>query len=247
MGLIHAGRRRAFPTALAACLLVFPSLASAQSEEQVNEARALFTRGTEQFENGSFQLALESFQRVYELLEGHRNRALVLFNIARAHEELRRDEEALASYEAFLSSAAQDAPMRAEANERMIELRARLRARAQVTPAARPGPAGQLNGAPVALLVASGVLAIGGGVLVGVAVSDVAAVEQAPTGASWASVADAYSRSEPMSIAGIVALGTASALAVASIVWLLVDGDASRSTAVVVAPTPTGITVEGRF
>lgn len=101
--------------------------ASSVPPEAIAAARARFEEGARLFEQGNFASALREWETVHSMMTGHPNQPLVLYNIARAYEELRRDSEALRTYERYLSETAdrEDAPYRTEASERIRELQLR--------------------------------------------------------------------------------------------------------------------------
>lgn len=131
--------------------LVSPSLGAAQSEAEAprDEARAVFLRATELYENRSYARAELEFRRAWEMMEGHPRRALVLVNIGRSIEaQTGRDREALELYERAIAEtnalAAQDSGIREArriAEERIAELNARLalQAREEAARAAEEG------------------------------------------------------------------------------------------------------------
>lgn len=63
-----------------------------------DEARDLFGRGRDAFEAGLYEEALGYFEEAYRVS----NRHLLLFNIGQAQDRLRRDRDALASFERYL-------------------------------------------------------------------------------------------------------------------------------------------------
>jgi tetratricopeptide (TPR) repeat protein len=99
------------------------SLARAQSAEVTGtetdaEARASFDVGRRAYEEGRFGDALRSFRHAYSLSQ----RPELLYNIGTCQDRLRRDEEALASFEAYLE-AVPDAENRATVEARVEVLR----------------------------------------------------------------------------------------------------------------------------
>lgn len=143
-------RRRIGPLALVLATLA-ASAASAQDRET---ARRFFDEATRQFDSGNFSLALENFRQSRELLVGDaRAQTLILFNVARAHEELGEFREALQAYEEYLANAPSDAPYREETLDRVRELRLRVSRRG-----AEPGPA-LAEGGTSPLVLAGGLVA----------------------------------------------------------------------------------------
>jgi tetratricopeptide (TPR) repeat protein len=81
-------------------------------------ARSLFEAGAIAYAEGRYDDALACFERAYDLA-GHPE---LLYNIALAHDRLRHDAEALASFRAFLERAPEEAPHRAEVASRIAVL-----------------------------------------------------------------------------------------------------------------------------
>ncbi len=94
-----------------------PSRATAQGSDA--EARALFSAGEIAYGEGRYEAALDYFQRAYEIS----GRALLLYNVGSAAEHLRRDREALAAFERYLSDTGEDAPNRTAVAARIEILR----------------------------------------------------------------------------------------------------------------------------
>jgi len=102
-------------------LLGVGSLARAQDEGPPDtdaEARASFDVGLRAYGDGRFEDALRSFRYAYSLSQ----RPELLYNIGTCQDRLRRDEEALASFEAYLE-AVPDAENRATVRARIEVLR----------------------------------------------------------------------------------------------------------------------------
>ncbi len=101
--------------------------ARAQSEAPVidphldEEARQVYLAGVAAYDAGRYEAALEYFSRAYALT----GRPLLLFNIGSVTERLRRDDESLEAYEAYLD-AIPDAPNRAFVESRIMFLREQL-------------------------------------------------------------------------------------------------------------------------
>ncbi|HBQ18521.1 MAG TPA: hypothetical protein DEF51_47815 [Myxococcales bacterium] len=107
---------------------------STEAGQDLSEARRHFDEGVVLYEQANYTLALEAFERAYELLEGHPNRSLMHFNLARCYDELERYEEAIASYRRFLAETPDDASNREEARTRVEELERRAAVRAAREP-----------------------------------------------------------------------------------------------------------------
>lgn len=98
---------------------VSPAVGEAQEDEASPEVRAHFAQGEAHYENENYALAAEAFQRVYDLLDGHRNRGVVLYNIARALDRAGQFDIAMVNYRRFLTEAPEDAPNRDRAQTRI--------------------------------------------------------------------------------------------------------------------------------
>ncbi len=215
-----------------ACLgILLASPASAQDDGDVarEEAAAAFHAGEAAYRAGRFPEALTYFERAYELTR----EPDVLYNIATVQDRLRRDEDALASYRAYLE-AVPDTEGRANIEARIQVLEAAIAANrapaplpaepAVVEPEPSPEPAPTASSEPGAgpwVLVGIGAaLAVGGGVLVGVAAADQSTVEGA-RGVPWSEVEGAYERVPILSTTGWIALGVGVAVVGAGIGWLV--------------------------
>jgi len=245
---------RALVLTLLVCA-VAPGAAAQDAESHAPreaEARALFEAGEAAHNEGHYAEAEEYFRRSYEL-SGHH---LLLWNIALAAELARHDEAALAAYEAFVEHLPNNERV-GRARTRIAALREMLDGGGDGDDAAPPprttdpatttsrsssGGGGDAT-VPWILFGASAAVAITGGVLLGVAAADVSAVENPGENPRWADVADAYDRSEPLSIAGAVLLGVGGAAMVGTLVWaILAGGDDDEPTAqLLVGPGTLGV------
>ena len=121
------------------------------SDSQDHEARQLFEAGEVAFADGRFENALRRFKDAYELSP----RPQLLFNIGASAERLRRDEEALDAYQAYLE-AMPDAPNRAQVEARIDVIEQSRQHDQEVEPVAEAESASYLGtwllgGATVAL------------------------------------------------------------------------------------------------
>ncbi len=90
-----------------------------QTRESLDEAaRLTFLSARDAFAKGDYELALSRFKQAYELSP----RPALLFNIGTTLDRLRRDEEALATFEKYLAEAP-NAPDRPQVEARMRSLR----------------------------------------------------------------------------------------------------------------------------
>lgn len=90
-----------------------------QARERHRRARDLFT-------NGSYNAALAEFGAVYEILEGHGQRHVVLLDVGQCHLRLGRFDLALRYYRRFLLEAPADASERAVVEADITRLEASL-------------------------------------------------------------------------------------------------------------------------
>lgn len=130
----YAALRIALAIALVGTLLALPSRATAQPvavaaastaagarQRADAQARELFLAGEEAYDQGRYEDARDAFTRAYALS----GRPALLFNLGSVSERLRRDEEALRAYEAYLESLP-DAPNRGYVESRISFLRAQI-------------------------------------------------------------------------------------------------------------------------
>lgn len=231
--------------------LALAPTASAQptSEGGDAEARALFEAGQVAFREGRFEDALTDFQHAYD----RSPRPLLLFNIGTAADRLRRDAVALDAFERYLA-AMPEATNAVEVRARIDVLRdAVARASADEPPDTAPEPtaeeppsAAASDPTPWIVTGVGGAVLVAGAVLLGLGMADAAAVTNAAQGSDWSSVAGAYDRAEPLSIAGIAALGAGGAAVIAGIVWGATSGGSSSPRARLL-PLPGGLSLHGVF
>lgn len=113
-------------------LVLAASTAYAQSDAQVEAefsdeetanmdaaARTLFEAGRTAYAEARFEDALDRFERAYAVSQ----RSLLLYNIAQTQERLRRDADAIETFERFLATNPPD-DIRAIAERRLTRLRA---------------------------------------------------------------------------------------------------------------------------
>ncbi|MFT3927819.1 MAG: hypothetical protein QM778_35150 [Myxococcales bacterium] len=99
-----------------------------------------------------------------------------------------------------------------------------------------------------AALASSGVIAITGGVLLGLGLKDAASVTDASNGTRWEEIEGAHDRAGPLQTAGIVALGVGGVGIVLSSVWLAVGRRKSvDSTRAQLGLGPNGLVLRGRL
>ena len=109
---------------LAAALALTPSLAFAQHAAPDAQARAAFDRGIADVDAGRFANAVVAFEESYRL----RPAAVVLYNLASAYTRMGRHQQAIATYERYLSEGGSRLPPdRVQSvRERIAELRREL-------------------------------------------------------------------------------------------------------------------------
>lgn len=141
---VLAGMTRAVALLVIAGLSSVALVARAQDDgvtedsPQLREAQARFHVAEAQFEQENFALAADTFREVYDMMEGHPRRYLVLFNIGRCLEETGAYRQAAAAYRQYLeeggAQATNASDMRARAEE--MERRAAL---TEAPPSTRSG------------------------------------------------------------------------------------------------------------
>lgn len=232
------------------------------------QARALFEAGREAHAAGEYEQALGFFQQSYDL--SHRTE--LLFNIAQSADRARHDRVALEAYEQFLQLMP-DTPQRTLIEGRMAFLRRQLEQPSELAEdpeggaseeaAAEPAAAedeppdellGPVEEAPATtggdstagwvLIGVSAAVAVTGAVLIGIGLSDRARVETAPDLARWAEYEAAFSRAEPLTIAGIVLAGVGLVGTAIGIVLVTTTG---RGGSTQVGVGPGSVRIRGSF
>lgn len=243
--------RSAAALALFGCLVTSPARAQ-DDDDAREEAASAFHAGEAAYRAGRFPEALTYFERAYELT----HEPDVLYNIATVQDRLRRDEDALGSYRAYLE-AVPDTDGRANIEARIHALEAAIGAHQTAAPLPAeptvalqpdpdpapsppvepsPPPSSDPGAGPWVLVGVGAVVAVAGGVLLGVTAADLSTVENA-SGVPWSEVRDAYDRVPILSTTGYVALGVGVALVAAGIGWFVAaSGDGTE-----VAIGPGGI------
>jgi hypothetical protein len=97
---------------------------------------------------------------------------------------------------------------------------------------------------PWVVVTVGGVIALTGGVLLGLGVSDASTVANAPMGTEWADLEGAYGRAAPLEISGGVLLGVGLAAALGGVVWGATAPSASEPR---VSVGPGSLSVAGVF
>jgi tetratricopeptide (TPR) repeat protein len=104
---------------LSALLTFVPVLAHAQSATD-EQARQLYAEGDRHYNEGRYELAVQAFQRAYQLS----GRPLLLFNLANAYERLGRYADALESLRGYAPSAPPNEAAQVQARIASLEQRA---------------------------------------------------------------------------------------------------------------------------
>jgi hypothetical protein len=227
----------------------------ATSDEE-RRARELFAQGSAAYDTGDYETGLAAFSDAYALS----GRPRLLHNMYLCAERLGRPAEAARYLRRYLDEE-DDIDNRESLVVRLSRLEdraARERTASTGAPSAvgdDPSPRDDRSArgpgvGPWLLVGAGAASAIAGGVLVGLALGDVARIEDPAAGARWSEVADAYDRTVPMSGAGFALLGVGLAAAGAGVVWLATSDDAdserTRATAAF-GIGPAGLVMRGSF
>ncbi len=109
---------------VASCLVTGAVMAQPSSEPPDERARIHFESGAVYYDSGEYESALREFQSAYELS----HRAALYFNIYLCQQAIGDLDEAAASLETYLSEV-EDAPNRASLQQRLENLRERIRRR----------------------------------------------------------------------------------------------------------------------
>jgi tetratricopeptide (TPR) repeat protein len=241
---------RLLALSLCVSLAVAPALAGAQARggsEPMGaeaEARAAFEGAAVAFAEARFLDALAGFERSFELS----GRVELQYNMALCHDRLGHDAEALAAFTQYLQGRP-DASNRADVEQRILTLRARIGAREELERQAREGsrtPPPADEGSPMlgwVLAGSGGVLLVGGAVALFLGLADVSAIESAPVGSSWASDQARYDRGPTLEWVGGLGLGIGAALAATGFAFALSTGSDETQLSL----GPTGVSLRGSF
>ena len=121
-GLIqNASAMRALGVVLVCITLAVPASGFAQSTATARDAQALqlYQAGETAFAAGEYDSALQLFESAYELS----HRPGLLYNMGHCADRLRRDQDAIRWFDAYLQAAPTDATNREEAERRLRALR----------------------------------------------------------------------------------------------------------------------------
>ena len=214
-------------TLVAVALLAAPAAA----QTAVEKARAAYDAGVEDFRAKRYPAALQHFERAYKLDPS----PVLIYNLARAHEEMGHAALAIEHYELYLARLP-DASDRADVERRIRVMRAILE-REQAAEAAGP------NLMPYAYLSAGvGAAVLTAGIGLGVAAADAESThEGATTGREKRDSAD---DAESLSTWANVSYAVGGLLIATGVTLWLVDDDGA---AVALSPTPGGAALVGHF
>jgi len=183
---------------------------------------------------------------------------MILFNVARAQDELGRARDAIQSYRRFLQEAPPDAPNRTVALERITILQAESQSAVpddtggsrQIEDGERDtsGHGEQIEagggGTPWIVLGVGAAFVAAGAIMIGVALADAASVTDAPDGSVWSDVQGSAERAEILWGVGLTAAGLGLAALVAGLSWGLLSGGGAadeRSTRLEIGPGYLGV------
>jgi tetratricopeptide (TPR) repeat protein len=203
-----------------------PSVESGESEPNSADARArqLFEEGEQDYTAGRFEEALEKFRQAYDLS----GRAGLLYNVGLSAMNIGEDRQALEAFEAYLDGV-ENAPNRALVEGRITTLRRRIASEEQeqrrLTEAVARAAEGGSSPALGWILTGTGAaLAIGGGVLFALGLSDVSSVENADEGTPWSDLSGANDRAPIFTGVGIAAASVGVAVAALGLVLVATSG-----------------------
>ncbi len=219
------------------------STAAAQSSpDPIAEARAVFAQAESDYGAGAFALALERFESAYDLMQGHPRRFMVLFNVARCSEELGRLEVARETYLRVLDEGGRGSEVAEEAHRRIAEIETRRRLDSSPdTPSTSAHP-------PWIVFGAGAAVAVVGGIILALGLSDAATVDSAAMGTEWSTLQEPFDRSGILPPVGIAALGVGLAAMLGGVVWAVVGGGASTARAQLELHWGlTSLSFQGRF
>lgn len=218
-----------------------------------DEAHSLYDAGRRAFEAGRYDRALEDFQHAYALSP----RAELLYNIGQAADRLRHDAEALDAFEQYLASPQADESLRAQIQGRIDVLRAAAaehRAAApppeiasDAQPVSAPAPAIRDRSPELGLLVAGAVLVAGGIVMLALAGTENATVQNADRGSSWSDFSGHLDLANGLAIGGGVAVGLGAVGCVVGSVLFASSGPPDSAATASVSFGLGSISVRGTF
>ncbi len=216
-----------------ALLLLLVMIAPVAAQTAVEKARVSYQAGVTAFRAQDYSAALGHFERAYKLDPS----PVLIYNLARAHEEMGHGARAIEHYELYLDRQP-DAADRADVERRIRVMRAILDREQAAVPPPERGP----DLMPWAWAATGlGVVGVSAGIGFGVATSNAETEHaDATTGARKRSTAD---DAESLSTWANVSYGLGALLLVTGVtLWVLDPGGD-----VAISPTPGGAAVVGRF
>lgn len=188
-------------------------------------ARRLFEEGEQHYTAGQFEEALEKFRQAYDLS----GRAGLLYNVGLAAMNIGEDRQALEAFEAYLDGV-ENAPNRALVEGRITTLRRRIAAedaeRQRLNEAEARAAEGEASSPALGwILTGTGAaLAIAGGVLFALGLSDLSTVENAEQGTPWSDLSGANDRAPIFTGVGIAGASAGVALVALGLVLVATSG-----------------------
>lgn len=247
-------RSRVFATLIAGLALTLGAPCQAQEEgapsenvEPSSEARAVFDRAMELYDQRAYARTEQEFRRAWELMQDHPRRSLVLVNIARCVEaQPGREREALGIYRQVLEeigASGSDDPMIHEgqqrARDRIAELDARLAALGTTEPA--PTTEGAISPVGPVVIGAAGLLLVSGIVTGALTLGETDRLSlMCPGDVCPESARGQFSTVEGLSITTDVLMSMAAATAIAGLVLTIVLRDAAAPVEAAAACTQEG-------
>lgn len=239
------------------------------------EARTVYQAGVQAYESGRYDRALDYFRRAYEL--SHRPQLLYNIGqtadrLRRDQEALQAFEQFLAEVgdsplrtqvETRVAFLRETLARTAAASQQAVSEPTPADPPTAIEPAASTtavdphatsvsgGDRGEGGGGDVtgawALLIAGGVVAIGGAVMLGVAAAENDAVQGAPVGSDWGAYEGRLATANGLSVGGGVALGVGVVAATLGVVWMATSGGGAREQETRVGLGAGTLVVEGSF
>jgi len=228
-----------------------------EQSETDRQARELYLRGDRLYSEGNYEDAAQAFEESYRLS----HRAELKFNLANTYERLGRYEEALAALREYAPEAPEyehgTISRRIESLEQRLDQQRNQRATGGTGGTASGRVSTETGGAaPIAgyVLIGTGAVAIGLGVVMAVLASDAKsqAEEMCRDGFCPRTAEDSVSDNETFSILADVSFGVGAIAAGLGVVLLLTSGDSAESRPAAGATArlrlgPSGVLVDGRF